>query len=415
MGGSFRGFSTFCHISQFGESGYRALPRMLAMSRPVNLWAPSSIVLRTDACGLSPRTFLKYVESGEIRILGREEWILHPQLRGSERWPNTVWDPEIDGEIRRLFHEDSAKPVGERRVVVAPPENGYEFADRYLIENPGQVARWERVLRSGARRSLIPGGTLEAALRDIGDPELAVRRILRDAYNHGQAFAYSGTDAPILPTLTHRNFLRILSRAPGQSAPSLDPGRMRDQPMSDKYLSLKLSNVAGQLLTILQELDVHSRNRGRTDSLDDFIRGDGRRELMQWMAQVCDILKQVKPSTVDRLILEQLRSDLTNSRFLGILEQISTRADEPTVGVVGILATIVGLVTDPVGPAALMGLAASAYPVGKGLMRELGYAPSTFVGPQWPFLYTYGTRPKKNQLEQLRYVLDQLGQQLDQE
>ena len=33
-------FPTFCHIGQYGDAGYRALPRLLAMSKPLNLWAP---------------------------------------------------------------------------------------------------------------------------------------------------------------------------------------------------------------------------------------------------------------------------------------------------------------------------------------------------------------------------------------
>jgi hypothetical protein len=41
-------------------------------------------------------------------------------------------------------------------------------------------------------------------------------------------------------------------------------------------------------------------------------------------------------------------------------------------------------------------------------MRQLGYAPAEFTGPQWPFLYAYGTQAKQGQLKELRYVLDEL-------
>lgn len=264
------------------------------------------------------------------------------------------------------------------------------------------------MLSSRKRRQAIPGGTREAALRDIDQPALAVRRIIRDAYNHGQAVAYSGADAPVLVQQIHRDYLRILADAPiGETDAPGGLGVPAGEQASGR-VNLHLSDVTGQLLEILGELDIHARDRGDVDSLDRFIHGQGRKDLMLWMGRICTLLKQTHPRELNGLLIDQLRSDLGAARFSNIMEGLLHRKDESTLTVVGMASTMLGLSTDPAGVATLMGVAASVYPLGKGLMRQLGYAPSGFTGPQWPFLYTYGTLAKRKQLKQLRYVLDEL-------
>jgi hypothetical protein len=361
---------------------------------------------------------LRYVEERQIRVFGRYEWLYEPKWRNSQRWPETSWDQEIDGKIRSICDEDSGKPKNERRVVVVPPEQGYDFADAYLDKYPEEVARWQRILVNKKSRQAIPGGTREAALRDVDEPALAARRILRDAYNHGQAIAYSEANAPLIVQHTHTQFLRILADAPPlrDEADASSVVTMRESQQVSKPTDLQLSIVTAQLLEILAELDIHARDRGEVDSLDRFIRGQGRRDLMRWLEGICALLKQTQARELNRLLLNQLRSDLKDSRFSNIMEGIAHKKDEATLAVVGMASTVLGLATDPAslaalnsaGVATLMGLTASAYPVGKGLMRQLGYAPAEFTGPQWPFLYTYGTRARRRQLKQLRYVLDEL-------
>lgn len=110
------------------------------------------------------------------------------------------------------------------------------------------------------------------------------------------------------------------------------------------------------------------------------------------------MLKQTRPRELNGLTLRQLRTDLGTGKFPKAVEELLRKPDETALAVVGLASTMLGVATDPVGAATLMGLAASAYPIGKGLMRQLGFAPSDFTGPQWPFLYSYGTRAKRRQL-----------------
>lgn len=392
---------------------------MIAMSQPC-LWAPSSVILRSDSSGLSPKAFLQYLEEGYVRVLGRQEWVYDPTWRNSQRWPGTAWDNRIDGRIKEICDEDSSKPKSEQRVAVVSPERGYEWADQYLSEHPEEVARWHSVLRNKSRRQAIPGGTREAALRDIDQPAIAARRILRDAYNHGQAISYAEVDAPFLAQFIHRRFMRILAEEPplhGTSTQAQPSG-----PYADSGRDLGLGELTAQLLELLAQLDIHARRRSDPDSLDGFIHGQGRKELMPWMKNMCIALRGHKPQELNGKLIEQLSYQLGTSNFSGILRQLLHRKDEVAFGTIGIVGTAYDIQSDPQAflnflqgsfsnvpdIMLLLSVTASAYPLGKGLVRQLGFAPSEFNGPQWPFVYAYGTRAKRKQLKELRYVLDAL-------
>jgi hypothetical protein len=47
--------------------------------------------------------------------------------------------------------------------------------------------------------------------------------------------------------------------------------------------------------------------------------------------------------------------------------------------------------------------------VGKGLSRQLGFAPANFTGEQWPFLYTYSRRANRKSLKRMRHLLEQIS------
>jgi len=400
-------FSTFCHISQYGDQGYRELARMVAISR-LTLWAPSSYMLKSDASALTSTTFLDYLNAGKIRVIGRVEWLRDPDSRKDNPWPGAAWDQTIDGEIRRICDQDEGKPKSERHVVIAPPESGYGFADRYLAQHPEQVSQWAKTLR-GKKSSLdIPGGTREAALRE-SHPREAARRILRDAYNHGQAIAFSEADAPVLVQRKYTKFWNIL-----RDAPPLDVATDSDsaqEPMSapaDHAVDWKMGNLANQLLRILAEFDIHARNHSDADSLGRFIDSAGREDVMKWFQGICVLLRDTPPSQLDGILVKRLRQEIGDGRFPGFWEGIKENRDESAVGAAALIPAALGLIADPTGLIGILPLALAVYPLGKGLLRQMGYVPDRFNGLQWPFLYTYGTRPSRRQVKQLRYVLNEL-------
>jgi hypothetical protein len=383
---------------------------MVAMSQPV-LWAPSSYMLKSDVSALTPKVFLRYLEHGEIRIFGRYEWLCEPSSRKERLWPGSAWDDSIDGEIKRVCEADSNKPKNERRVAIAPHEEGYDFAGRYLDQHPAEITRWERILRT-RRNTAIPSGTREAALREIDRPELAARRILRDAYNHGQAIAYSEADVPLLVQRIHREFLRILGDAPpldGEGS-ALASGRPPGRPPSPR-IDWNTGVIADELLEILAEFDIHSRGHADADSLDRFISGQGRKDLMQWLSRMCVVLREAQPKALnkqlDGLLIGQLRHEIGGGQFPRFWDRLKERKDDGAIAAASLALAAAAFTVDPASLIGIAPLALSVYPVGK-LIRQMGYAPPGFTGPHWPFLYTYGTRPTPKQVKQLRYVLDVL-------
>ncbi len=395
-------FPTFFHINQRGEDGYRDLPRLVAMSQPLTLWAPSSVILRSSSSGIAPNLFLDLLEEGHIRVMGRHKWLSEPRFRNSSRWPGTDWVPGIDDRIQGLAEEDEGKPVGEQRVVVAPEEKGYEWADEYLSEHPGQASEWfARATRKGAAKT-IPGGTLEA-IHELGDDRVAVaRRILRDAYNHGRALLESRARVPILQSFTHRKFLEVLAQAP-----AIEEGEEgRRPPADEKPQASQVDDLAAmtrELVQILATLDL----KGPPDSkrLHRFLRSSGHRELIAWMSGICTEYERHRPQIVDGLLLERLQQELDRAPFYALAQEVRQHPDELGVGAVGLVAAIVGAATGGIGVAAVLGIGASVYPAGKGLARELGFIPSTFNGPQWPFLYTTGHGARKRQPRKVQDAL----------
>lgn len=378
---------------------------MLCASRPLNLWAPSSVILKSRYSGLSPTDFLEFVDQAKIRVFGRREWLTEPGARDLLRWSRTSWEPDIDDTLRRWALEDESKPQVERRVVIALPETGYDWADQYLSAHPEEVKRWHGIAKSKARRQKLPGGTRQAIEAVLDDPLAVARRILRDAHNHGRAIYESQSHAPFLLQTTYRDFLKVLAEAPMGSGE--DPSRDDASP-PESQIDTRLSGLTAQLMEILRELDVHGRGTNSPDRLKAFLASEAHGELAQWMEQMCLLLRFTDPSNVDGLLLADLRKRLADATFKGQLRSLLDRKDETTVCTVGLVTGLVGLLTDPTGAATILGIAASVYPLGKGLARELGYAPATFSGPQWPFLYAYGSEARKRQLISLKNALEQI-------
>jgi hypothetical protein len=401
-----REFTTFCHISQFGDGGYLALPRMIAMSR-VCLWAPSSAIIKSEHSRVSPDAFLRYVDNGAIRVFARRKWIFDSGWRDSQKWPSARWDTKIDGEIRRICEKDAGLPKDQRRVVAAPEERGYEFADAYLAEHPAEFERWRRILLSKKLSQTIPGGSREAALREAANPDLAVRGLLRDAYNHGQAFAFSEADAPLLTRSMNQAFLRILGGASSLEETEPSFSATATQQLTAAGADLRLSVAASQLLEILALFEIAGRHEGSVDSWDPFINSSDRADLMNWMQNIRPQVKRTKPGELDGLVLERLTGDLRDGRFVNTLRELLNHKAESAAVVLAAVAAAAGFAGAPIVYA--VGLGCSLYPIGMGVARQAGWTAAEFTGPQWPFRYTYGTKPKRKQWKKLLYDLDEIS------
>jgi hypothetical protein len=385
-------FATFCHISEYGEAGYRNLHRLLAFSAPLNLWAPSSLLVRHSS-RISSTDFIRYVDEGLIRIHAREEWITDRTRRDGHPWEGAAWNAEIDGALLAIARQDEREPASARRVVIAPPEEGMDRAAAYLDANPDQVTRWHRIFNSATAHTKLPAGTREAAerARDRG-PDAVAGAILRDAFNHGLAIRGTGSDVPLLLSSADRQFLKLLeeSWAPARPQPK------RAEPMM-------FSELAGQLIEVLRHLDIH---RGPRD-IDSFLRGKGRRYLVTWLHDICLRYRELDPRHVDGIIIRELRSQLDRGTFAKPVREALTHPVTTSGGVVGFVLAAVECVQDPSNQLALTGMAAAAVGVAGGLAKQFGITPGSYDGPQWPFLYAYRSLARPRQLRTLRHVMSE--------
>ncbi|MFG2817443.1 hypothetical protein [Streptomyces sp. NPDC048410] len=391
-------FPTFCHISDYGERGYQDLHHLVALSQPLNLWAPSSVLIRQFS-RITPKEFIRYVDQGFIRVIARDEWLRDQRFRDAHPWPHASWDAEIDDALRSIMRNDEAQEESVRRVLSAPPAEGEAAAVRSLTLDPRQVAYWNKAFRSKDAERKIPVGILTAARRqaDGGEFEIA-KMILRAGYNHGAAFDLSGATLPLFLSPSDPRFIRLINHAPAAGeGPGGRPPASTAEPSQQR-----MAELAGQLIQVLHHLDIHAGPR----SLDAFIAGEGRQELVAWINAVCEQYRYHPSRDIDGLVIRELREQLGRARLRGPLGRLSARGSLPTVvGVVDLVATAADFVHSPGQSLNTVGMAAGVFSVGNGLAQQMGWLPSTFDGPQWPFLYAYSSRAKKSRLRRMIYAL----------
>lgn len=371
---------TFCHISDFGEYGYRRLHRMIAISRPLILWSPSSVMLRSTDCRVKPKDFLELVEMGAIQIAGREPWLTDKSFRNNHYWGEPArWDDEIDGEIKRIYDQDRYGGDRDRpRVVVAPEALGKDWAAKFLDKHPKQVDFWAGLLTEDRSAERIPAGTLNTIGKARWEPREAVAYLLGSAYNHGHAAAAVGAEMDFLLKPADAEFMEVMSQARIDGAADRPAVAPRPAPPQTAQI------LAEQLIHILGRFD-DVRGRG---GLLRFVRGDGHGELVSWFKTLSDLVKVTDRRELDGVLLHHLQAELRKGRHRGLASMIDSPV-AAAAGVTGAAISGVQAVQDP-DPVNLLGVAVSAFAIGSGLCQRLGWVSGSFTGVQWPYLYTYG-------------------------
>jgi len=393
-------FTTFCHISELGSPGYQDLHRMLAASNPLTLWAPSSVLLRTSGCRISPSQFLDYVNSGHIRIVARRKWLIDREARDTHRWDGARWDPQVDNEVRRVMEEDLGKERQLRRVVAADDERGLQLAEETVGADPDAVREWERLLsRENEQEAerVIPPGTLQTA-REIGGDDIRrqVVIVLRDAFNHGLAMAESDASVPFLMRAADREFINRISAMhygpQGVNAP---------QPaITPRSQDSELAAITAQLVEVLRTIETDKTDIGR------FIGTPEHAAMVAWVDAICERVKWGGATATNMTVAHGLVEELTRSGFPGLslaeLRRHASIAEKlaAALGVVDIEYALSPLMHGSADLKALLGLIASVFPVGHGMLKRVGWVPGQFEGTQWPFLYagTEATRRSRDKM-----------------
>lgn len=200
----------FSHTSDF-SAGYRQLPSTVFIAPTVSVWAPTRhdiAVAHSQGSPINPRGFLELVERGAVQVMARDWWYEDKKRRNETR-REARWNWRFDNALRRFAREDENHDPAARRVLIAKPEIGWNWADEQL-ETPGSVAVAEARSRLFTPHPRLPQGVREKAEREAqsalarGKPEAeaqrrALRTVLRDARNHEDAFEDSEAQLPVGP------------------------------------------------------------------------------------------------------------------------------------------------------------------------------------------------------------------------
>jgi hypothetical protein len=410
-------FSTFCHISEYatdqpGEDsvdGYANLHRMVAVSRQLNLWAPSSYFLLKPDCRISARDFVSLVESNAIRVLGREAWIRNSaqRTRLADRWPGARWDAQIDGAILaiHLSEERANTPPPERRVVVAPPECGYDAAKELLGDHPEWADTLYQAFESPSTRR-IPIGIRETVLRDLEDLkhglvpiEVAVARtILRDAKNHADAMTLSGAHAPFLLSSDDTDFLDFLGQlhAPMYAYGESDNTR-------GPQIQARLGSLTREVISLVTQMDdlrdrLHSLEEDR--SILAWIGSEGHRLITAWLLEMCRVIGNADDGAEDESLVDLLRHEITRG-WMKSGRTVNRSHEEKQLRPVDAMEELSIRVLGKGAAFGLSDVGMEDLPRGGGLTERLGWIRAEYNGPQWPYLYIFGKRATRRRRQTL--------------
>jgi hypothetical protein len=244
----------------------------------------------------------------------------------------------------------------------------------------------------------IPSGTLEAIRTEEMSPEAATIRILRDARNHGQAVQDSLAETPFLLSRSDTRFLGILTDVRFAARGQQIDGSPAVGASNQNQTALATDALAAQLLEILRRLDECSNDH----SLMPFIRRGGHGEMIAWLVR---LKAQIEGGCIfdEQALLRDLVLQVTQAKHQGLRDMFSggLGVAMTAVGAAGVANTITQAVQDANNLLNILGVALEAMLAGHGTLKAMGYVEGSFGGPQWPYLYTAGSKANRVRKRQL--------------
>jgi len=424
-------FPTFCHLSEYGEQSFTNLHRLLAISSPLVVWAPSGREI--DASyqrGMSPinsKQFLELVDRGHIQVVGREEWLLNQSFRDRHPREEAHWYPEFDQVIKERWYASGTE------VRVMPPERGYEYAEKIVGRPQNEIPKrriYNRIIRMynetlfDPSHPKIPLGTMQKAARvsagiqnsNMKRKEGLQRRaialeVLRDARNHLDAVSDSDSDLPFW-SLDDGEFIGLLDGTTGEfreEQKDVDPGT---RSFAVDYLK--------QSIEMLASLESTNKSGSFTlrsyENISRYLGSEMQIEASKWFKHHA-VASRKLDLTGDKIqdyfllsLKDGLKADLPSRKSLTYAFQIDRKRFERIIGQLSLLVTFIGFYSgwvgfDPTADAAieLASILLFLIPVVK---REV--IPVTYEGFRWPFMYAFGSRPTQDRVVEMRRVVQDI-------
>ena len=263
-----------------------------------------------------------------------------------------------------------------------------------MLENPQVLRTVQRLLQRRDRDRNIPAGVLQTGERYSFEPGGTAVQILRQAYNHGDAIAQSGAAAPFFLADRDSQFIRWIGKL-DDAKDTVSARRAMVETQQD------YAQLATQLLDLLRTLEL----AGGVRDVSDFIGSEGHTELAQWYGTLCQSVAVEQPKALEDKISRELQRRLDEARLGNTFKSWAARKDDAAVFSIGLAAGIAGLAVEGASALAVGGVVLGAIPVGKGLLKRLGFVAAEYNGPQWPYLYAFGKKASARRVNRLRRAL----------
>jgi hypothetical protein len=198
--------TSFQLVNEFPDTGPRTLGQLLCTSRLTVVWGPvysqMDAAFKSGQSLLSPEFFLELLEreNSPVRVASRAEWLRDKAFRNrlaSTGWAGAKWQDGFDDRIRDVLDDDLRKnlPAESKRVVVAPPDSGWERAGEVLSRSNKKTKRQLELIANDP--CTLPSGIAQRIERSRENHH-PIEALLRDVLNHDAARIEVGAQTSFL-------------------------------------------------------------------------------------------------------------------------------------------------------------------------------------------------------------------------
>jgi len=323
-----------------------------------------------------------------LRVIARKEWLFDPDCASRQRIQHGLWHAEFDSAIRQMAEDDQSRAVEEKRVLVAKPERGWDWA-REQIDGKTRAFQLARIHYAKRR---LPPGLLDKADKKAGTEIDKVGVVLRDVRNHEDALAAARAAFPVEPSIY------------GYAIPAISqrPAPKRDRRAKEEFTPEGISNAIRV---------AHSLSRSRLRTADEIMKMLGRPDVKEMRVELKRLM--AAPNAGEKLLNEIERGNQAISWAEALAPKSTYHLVQSLSGLAVVMASLVsGLIaSDPSAvPRGTRDLSLWLWDNSEGLLQKLSFRPApNYTGPRLPFFVAYDrTDPTYSQINKVLETLRQL-------
>lgn len=194
--------NSYCHIEEFGEDRYNLLPIMAYCFNHSVIWAPNMSKLesayKNGKSFFSSRDVLELIEKRHIQVIARENWYYKEERFKPNAFQSPDWLDGVDNALRDFAIEDQKKATVDKRVIIAPNENGNNLSDIIMGSRKKKDMQLVDFIRQQMQEDNIPERIKQRIKIEQFNEDEAIKFLLRSAINNNDAFNITGAQFPTM-------------------------------------------------------------------------------------------------------------------------------------------------------------------------------------------------------------------------